>query len=82
MRALAIQHVSTHHDTSPASTTATTTMPTDPHGLALTPAPINRMVTLDYVDYSTTFKPSADIRWVSLTVGEGGREGLWALAEG
>lgn len=37
---------------------------TDPHGLALTPGPINRLVTLDYVDYSTTFKPSSTPRSV------------------
>lgn len=34
----------------------------DPHGLGLTPGPINRMVTLDYVDYSTTFKPSSNVK--------------------
>lgn len=31
----------------------------NPHGLALTPGPINRFVTLDYVEYRTTFKPFA-----------------------
>jgi hypothetical protein len=34
----------------------------NPHGLVLTPAVINRMVTLDYVEYASTFKPSSDVR--------------------
>lgn len=34
----------------------------NPHGLALTPPPINRFVTLDYVEYASTFKPANDVR--------------------
>jgi hypothetical protein len=34
----------------------------NPHGLALTPEPINRFVTLDYVEYASTFKPANDVR--------------------
>jgi hypothetical protein len=46
----------------PAALPACVARPADPHGLALTPAPINRMVTLDYVEYASTFKPSAKVK--------------------
>jgi hypothetical protein len=44
-------------------------IPADPHGLALSPAAINRMVTLDYVEYASTFKPSSDVRYAGRLTG-------------
>lgn len=35
----------------------------NPHGLSMAPASVNRMITLDYVEYRTTFKPSRSVRY-------------------
>eukprot|EP00775_Hariotina_reticulata_P013143 gene13143-13273_t len=35
----------------------------NPHGLSLTPGPLNRMVTLDYVEYGSTFKPASEVKY-------------------
>lgn len=37
----------------------------NPHGLALASPAVNRMVTLDYVEYASTFKPSTSIKCVT-----------------
>jgi hypothetical protein len=37
-----------------------------PAGLALAPPAINRFVTLDYVEYRTTFKPFTEVKWAPL----------------
>jgi hypothetical protein len=45
------------------ATIATLLLPAaGPAGLALAPPTVNRFVTLDYVEYRTTFKPFTEVK--------------------